>query len=90
MQRRVLAWESVDDIWKSFREADAENNVPVNRDTLRAWTLEQCVFLPQYLEGVFPEVATNGHECRSVEEVWNLPPDDRDRAIIAALEKRLL
>lgn len=90
MRRRVLAWESVDDIWKSFREADAENNVPVNRDTLRAWTLEQCVFLPQYLEGVFPEVATNGRECRSVEEVWNLPPDDRDRAIIAALEKRLL
>jgi hypothetical protein len=90
MRQRALAWDSVDDIWKSFRETAAEDLVPDAHDTLRAWCLDQCVFLPQYLEGSFPEVAVNGHDCRSAEELWNFAATDRDRAIVTALETRLL
>jgi len=82
-----LAWDSVADI----RDALARNSTAsVERDTLAVWSLEQCVFLPQYVQGELPSVSVRDRVYRSISELWNLPAADRDEAAVRAIADRLL
>lgn len=89
MRSTRLSWHSVSDISSALQAADTAD-APPHPGTLPTWCLDQCVFLPQYVDGRHPEAVIDGLVYRMSAEVWNLPVESRRRGLTSELEARLL
>jgi hypothetical protein len=91
MKAHSLAWTSRDDIHHALNQAElVSKDSGLDRETLPAWSLLQCVFLHQFLRGIHQTIAVGDRTCHSVEEVWNLPSSTRTPAIVEALSSTIL